>query len=121
MIRLIHCVKRRADVSVDEFRHFWNSKEFNELTTRLTDLASPIEIKKNLTLDIPLNTELQMERSSKSPFDGVIEIIWRSGNDVETTMANKEFNELYNSMFDLQQQYIDFDESRRFFTEYNND
>ena len=60
MIRLIHCVTRRTDVSVDEFRHFWNSSEFHELSSRLTDLASPIEVRKNLTLDIPLTDFVNM-------------------------------------------------------------
>ena len=118
MIRLIHCVKRKDDISLEEFRHFWNGPEFNQLIDELAGLNLTAEIKKNLTLDIPLNKELQAERISKQPFDGVLEIIWQSGQEITAMEKNKHFLELYETMTDLQMKYIDFNESRRFFTEY---
>ena len=118
MIRLIHCVKRRDDVSIEDFRHFWNSSELTQLIEGLTKLTMTVEVKKNLTLDIPLNTDLQLERYAKQPFDGVLEIIWPTGQEVEALISNEEFNQLYEEMFELQKAYIDFNESRRFFTEY---
>lgn len=118
MIRLIHCVKKKESVSTDDFRHFWNGPEFNSLIDSIMKLTLTMEVKKNLTLDIPLNTELQMERYSKQPFDGVLEIILPSGKDVNALMQEERMNELYQQMTDLQMQYIDFNESRRFFTEY---
>lgn len=119
MIRLIHCVKRRDDVSIEDFRHFWNGNKFTQLIERLSSLTMTVEIKKNLTLDIPLNTDLQLERYSKQPFDAILEIIWQTGHEVEMLIENEEFNKLYEEMFALQKEYIDFNDSRRFFTEYS--
>ncbi len=121
MIRLIHCVKRKEEVSLEDFRHFWNGPEFNQLIDELTGLTLTAEVKKNLTLDIPLNTELQVERYSKQPFDGVLEIIWQSGQEVKALDNDERLSSLYENMTNLQMKYIDFNESRRFFTEYTED
>lgn len=121
MIRFIHCVKKRDDVSIEDFRKFWDSPEFNNLTDRMLDLTLTADIKKNLTLDIDINTSLQLERHAKQPFDGVFEIIWQSGQDMSALESNPDFNELYAEMEDLQSQFVDFHESRRFITEYNED
>ena len=118
MIRLLHCVKRQDDISVEEFRHFWNGAEFNNLIDEMMGLTLTAEVKKNLTLDIPMNTELQMARESKQPFDAVLEIIWQSGHEIEVLANDEHFLELYEKMTELQKKYIDFSESRRFFTEY---
>ena len=119
MIRLIHCMKRREDVSIEAFRKFWNSAELNELIDRATRYALTVEVKKNLTLDIELNQRLQAERNAKPAFDGILEIVWQSGSDLSALIDDPDFERLNQEMQAVQQPFVDFNESRRFFTEYH--
>jgi hypothetical protein len=119
MIRLIHCMKRKDDVSVEDFRKFWDSPELIALMDAMLDKVFVADIKRNLTLDIEANHVLQAERQSKQPFDGIVEILWQSGADMAAIEQDSQFNELYARMEELQSKYIDFSESRRFITEYS--
>ena len=121
MIRFIHCMKRKEGVSTEDFRAFWNSAEFNDLVDGIRDLSLTVAVRRNLTLDIDLNRALQAERGAKQPFDGVLEIIWQSGRDLSSLEDNPEFQRLTHAVEELQRQVIDFEESRRFFTEYVDD
>jgi hypothetical protein len=119
MIRLIHCMKRKEDVSLEDFRKFWDSPELLGLLDAMLDKVFVADIKRNLTLDVETNKMLQAERGSKNAFDGVVEILWQSGADIAAIEQDDEFNELYAQMEELQGKFIDFEESRRFITEYN--
>lgn len=118
MIRYMHCMKRKDGVSVDEFRRFWNSAEFNDLLDKMLAHAFTASVRMSLTLDIEFNRELQAERGAKQPFDGVMEIVWQSGADLAGLFDNREVEQLTQAMEEMQSRYIDFNESRRFFTEY---
>jgi len=118
MIRFIHCMKRKEGISTEEFRRFWNSSEFNGLIDRMIQHALTAEVKKNLTLDIDLDKALQVERDAKPAFDGVLEILWPSGGDIAGLVVDDAFQKLIGDMESLQEGFLDFQESRRFFTEY---
>lgn len=119
MIRLIHCMKKKDGVTTEDFRRFWNGAEFNDLIDRMVSHALTVEVKKNLTLDIELNRTLQQERDAKPSFDGILEVVWQSGGDLAALRDNADFQSLVDEMQSVQQAYIDFHESRRFFTEYD--
>lgn len=121
MIRFIHLIKRKDDVTVEDFRKFWDGPDLNAMLDKAMNYTLTASYKKNLTLDIPINTQLQFERYSKQPFDAILEIILQSGQELEALEGNEEFNQMMSEMFDLQSHFIDFHESRRFFTEYNED
>jgi hypothetical protein len=114
-------MKRKDDISIEEFRRFWNSAELNDLIDRMISHALTAGVKKNLTLDIDVNKALQAERGAKQPFDGVFEVLWQSGGDLPTLLANPEFQQLTQEMEEVQRRFVDFHESRRFFTEYIED
>ena len=37
MIRFINCVRRRADISSEQFRQFWNDPKFDALINRVME------------------------------------------------------------------------------------
>lgn len=121
MIRFIHCVRRKEGVSVEAFRAFWHSPEFDGLIDQMLGLALTAGVRKNLTLDIELNQALQDERGAGQPFDGVLEILWQSGRELAELTEDAEFQRLTQEMEELQSEFVDFAESRRFFTEYEAD
>lgn len=121
MIRFIHCVKSRADISAGDFRHCWNSPEFSGLWDRLILLTGARHCERNLTLLIELNTQLMDERGAGDPFDGLIEVWWDDAREFEEKVTSDAFQELLQEMETYQSQFIDFTASRRFFTEWDSD
>ncbi len=119
MIRFVHCVKRKQEMEVGEFRHFWHSAEFQSLLDRMVLLSGAHRLEKNLTLVVEANIMMQQERGSGDPFDGLIELWVDSARDLNAALESEEFNELLVEMDEYQREFIDFTESRRFFTEYN--
>jgi len=119
MIRFVHCVRRNKTLDSGEFRRFWNSAKFQSLLDRLVILSGARRIERNLTLMIEANTLMQEERGTEDPFDGLIELWMDSARDLNSALDSDEFQQLMLEMEEYQSRFIDFHESRRFFTEYN--
>lgn len=117
MIRFIHCMKKRPELTIAEFREYWNSQEFTELMDRMTEMLGPVSVIRNLTFNIELNNSLMQERGAEEPFDGIIEFWLESAADLQN-LNNAEADALRAEMEAYQQQFVDFTESRRFFTEW---
>ena len=117
MIRFVHCVKRRADLSPEEFRHHWNSPGFLDLLERLKALSGAVRLERSLTLIIPENIRLMEERGSGEPFDAMLEVWWQRGVGLFETFSTPEAGRLLEELAACQAGFIDFAESRRFFTE----
>jgi len=76
-------------------------------------------MEKNLTLVIQANTLMQEERGSGDPFDALVELWLDSARDLDVALHTDEFRQLMLELEEYQSKFIDFHESRRFFTEYN--
>lgn len=117
MIRFVHCMKRRPELTVPEFREYWNSQEFLDLNNRLEELLEPVRISKNLTYNVDINTVLMQERGSEEPFDGIMEVWLESGTDLHKIQDSEEGDQIRAEMEAFQKKFVDFSKSIRFFTE----
>ena len=90
MIRYMHCVKRKENISIEDFRQFWNSKLLNNKLTELKQKLQPIKIRKSLTLQVSLNDFFQEERGSLDAFDAIYEVYFESGQKVMDIFNNEE-------------------------------
>lgn len=118
MIRFINCVRRRKDISVEEFRRYWNSPEFEYLFERLFIIVQPRRFAKNLTLQVSANEQIRQERGSGEPFDGTFEYWWHDASEWLEKYDSPEAHPVRKEMLAYQQQFIDIPNSRAFFTEY---
>ena len=118
MIRFINCVRRQKDISVDEFRRYWNSPGFEYLFERLFIIVQPKRFAKNLTLQVSANEQIRQERGSGEPFDGTLEYWWHDASELLEKYDAPEAQEIRREMLDYQQQFIDTPNCRAFFTAY---
>ena len=118
MIRFIHCMKRRPELTVAEFREYWNSQEFTDLTNRMQDMVGPVSMIKNLTFNIEVNNELMQERGGEEPYDGILELWFESASDLQG-LSTDEGEALRAEMQAFQEKFVDFSTSSRFFTEWS--
>lgn len=118
MIRFINCVRRRRDISIEEFRRYWNSPEFEYLFERLFIIVQPRRFAKNLTLQVSANEQIRQERGSGEPFDGTLEYWWHDARELLEKYDSPDAQLIRKEMLEYQQQFIDIPNCRAFFTEY---
>jgi len=117
MIRFIHCMKRRPELTTAEFREYWNSQEFAGLLDRMADMVGSVSMMKNLTFNIEMNNELMQERGSEEPYDGILEVWCENASDLQGINSD-EGEALRAEMEAYQEKFVDFKASKRFFTEW---
>jgi EthD domain len=117
MIRLITCLKRRDDVSPEEFRRYWQDAAFDELIADIVKLSGAERCAKNLTLGVEANTLLMQERGLAEPFDGIIEYWWHDAANFEALYSSEARKALMQEMQDYQGRFADLAASTSFFTE----
>ncbi|MCW8964072.1 MAG: EthD domain-containing protein [Gammaproteobacteria bacterium] len=117
MIRFIHCMKKRPELTTAEFREYWNGNEFADLISQMSDIVGPVTIIKNLTFNIELNNALREARGADEPYDGIMEIWIESAADLKQ-LETDEAKQVVSEMETYQKQFVDFAASKRFFTEW---
>ena len=117
MIRLITCLKRRDDISPEEFRRLWTDAAFDELIARIVELTGAERCAKNLTLGVEANVLLMQERGLAEPFDGIIEFWWHDAAHFDELFNSEERKALMQEMQAYQREFSDLSASASFFTE----
>ena len=79
MIRLIYVLRRKPDMSFEDFQTYWREKHGPLVAKHATtlDILRYVQVH---TLDDPINEALPGERTMLKPYDGVAELWW-TGRD----------------------------------------
>ncbi len=117
MIRLITLLKRRDDVSVDDFMAFWNSDEFDAAIERAVALYKPVKWQRARALNLAIHDEVQEKLGRGEPFDGVQDYWWENAGDILEIFRSEEGQAQSAAMQSLLDPYVNHAESRIFFTE----
>ena len=117
MIRYIHCIKARPELSAPEFRRLFRGEEMESLIARMADLTEAVDYKLSLTLEIQLNLQLMEERGGASPFDALVEMRWTSGRALLPHLESDALRSLMDDLETFQETFVDFSRSSRFFVE----
>jgi hypothetical protein len=118
MIRFINCVRRRADISSEQFRQFWNDPKFDALIGRVVAYTGATGHVKDLTLMVEANVLMREWRGGAAPpFDGVLEYSWKNASQLHSVLNSEQCSVLMQAMLDYQKQFVDLEHSCAFFTE----
>ena len=77
MIKLVYIVRRRSDITVDEFRKYWLEKHGPLVRSFAKDLKALKYIQSH-TVEPELNIQLAQARGMLEAFDGIAELWWES-------------------------------------------
>lgn len=119
MIRLVYCVSRREDASVEDFRRFWGDAHFSDLYNEYSRVFKTTGIKRNLVLKVPMNAIIMDRQGMRKPYDGVIEIWWDSAKELVAANDTPEAVELRRKIAEYEDRFIDKSRSTLFFTEFH--
>jgi len=113
MIKYIQCVKKKPEMSVQDFRRSW--KAYQEKATDLARAMNAAGLTFCTTLNVDQNLQLMLTRGTSEPFDGVAE--FRISNAPRTIEAlNREPGKsLMEKLRRAQSDFMDLENSSFFF------
>ncbi len=117
MIRLVTLLKRRDDVSVNDFTTFWKSDEVDAAIEHAVALYKPVKWQRARVLNLAIHDEVRDKLGRGEPFDGVLEYWWENTDDIIELFRSEEGQARLAAMQSLLDPYVNNAESRTFFTE----
>jgi uncharacterized protein (TIGR02118 family) len=116
MVKLVYCIRRREDVSPEEFHRYW-LEEHGPLMHSIAGAINAVRYVQSHTVQPELNDILRESRGLEEPYDGVTEVWWESLADLQGAMESEEGQEAQRRLIEDESTFIDFAHSRVFMTE----
>jgi hypothetical protein len=121
MIRYINCIRKKADISPEEFREYWCGAEYRELLDKIASYYQAARYSRNLTLRVEMGDKLISDRGLDEPYDGTIEFYWENANQLSKLYDSAEAKAMAEQINKYQSEFIDLSRSTAFFTENETD
>ena len=121
MIKFVYCIRKRADLTNEEFHNFWRDTHGPFIRSLAKTLRATKYIQSH-TLNTPVNAEIVKSRGLDSPpYDGITEIWWESMEDFLAAVSTPEGQEAARQYITDPKvgevNFVDFSQSRAFLTE----
>jgi uncharacterized protein (TIGR02118 family) len=116
MVKLVYCIRRRSDLSPEEFRRYW-LREHGPLVRRVAEEIGAIRYVQSHTVAPELNGGLRESRHCDEPYDGITELWWDSLADLEARMQTTGSQKAQRQLLEDESTFIDFARSSLFITE----
>jgi uncharacterized protein (TIGR02118 family) len=115
MVKLVYCLRRRADVSPEEFYRSW----LNTHAPKVKDAAEAMRALRYIqshTCGAELNEAFVASRGLAPAYDGITEVWWNSIEDVKAAMASPVGAEAMARLLEDESHFIEFSQSCVFMT-----
>ena len=116
MIKLVYCLRKRADVPAQEFYSYWHRKH-GPLVESFAEALRARRYVQSHTLDTELNRQLTEGRGMASPYDGITEVWWDSLEDLRAAFGSEPGAAASRALMEDEARFIDLGQSRVFLTE----
>ncbi len=117
MIKLVYCLRRRPELSREEFQRYWRQTHGPLVRERAGALGIRRYVQVH-TLDSPLNQALAASRGSRGEaFDGVAELWWESAEGLAVATGTSEGRQAARELLEDEKRFIDFSRSVVFVAE----
>ncbi|WP_185234711.1 EthD domain-containing protein [Teredinibacter franksiae] len=116
MIKLIMCLKRREDISREEFQSYWRDKHGPFFMENAHVMGSKKYVQSH-TLSSPLNDGMRASRGMQDAYDGVAEVWFESEEQLMAAMGSSEMAELGPKLVADENNFIDHSKSSAFIVE----
>jgi uncharacterized protein (TIGR02118 family) len=116
MVKLVYCIRRREDVSPEEFHRYW-LEEHGPLVRRVAGAIGAVRYVQSHTVAPELNAILRESRGSAEPYDGITEVWWESLDTLVASMGTPESQDAQRRLLEDESVFIDVARSAVFMTE----
>lgn len=113
MIKLVYCIRRRADLSFEAFSHTW-LVDHAPLVKRYADAIRAVRYVQSHSLQSPLDADFQASRGLEPPHDGITEVWWESEAAMHEGLASEAGQAAARALLEDEKRFIDFARSTIF-------
>jgi uncharacterized protein (TIGR02118 family) len=110
MIKVMFCVRRRPEMSREEFQRYW----LEEHGPLVRERAPALGIRRYVqvhTLDSPINEAMRASRGGGEPYDGVAELWWESLAQMIAASSTEEGRKAGRELLEDEKRFIDLGSS----------
>lgn len=116
MIKLVYCLRRRADLPAPEFYRYW-LEQHGPLVRKLAKAIGARKYIQSHTAMPELNDAFLQSRGLAPAYDGITEVWWDDVDALKAGMATPEGQAAHRALLEDERKFIDFKQSRVFMTQ----
>ncbi len=116
MIKLVYCIRKRADISEAEFHRYWLEEHGPRVRGHAKALGADRYVQSH-TLDTVLNEGLRASRGASPPYDGITEMWWTDLETFEKSLGSEAAIAAGVDLLEDERHFIDVEASTLFLTE----
>jgi len=113
VIKFIQCVRRKPEISIQDFRRYW--KQYQDKATELARAVNATGLSFCTTLAVDQNVRVMLMRGTAEPYDGVAEMRISNAPRLMEKLADGPARTVWEEFRQLQTAFIDLDRSSFFF------
>jgi uncharacterized protein (TIGR02118 family) len=111
MIKITFCLKRRKDLTHDQFQSYWAGQHAPLVRSLRGDLRIVRYVQSRPFADVRYSAGIQKSRGSPAGYDGVAEIWWRDANDLNLAISSAEGRLASEILLNDERKFIDLENS----------
>ncbi len=116
MVKLVYCLRKRADISSEELYRYW----LNDHGPLVRKFAEAIKAKKYVqshTVAPDMNQMFRAGRGLAEPYDGITEVWWEDLESLKAGMESEVGREAHEALMEDEAKFVDFSQTRVFMIE----
>jgi hypothetical protein len=113
VIRFIQCVRRKPDVSIQDFRRQW--KDYQKEATELARALNAVGLTFSTTLAVDENLQVMLVRGTAEPYDGVVEFRISNAPRMIERLEEEPAKSRWAKLRSMQTEFMDLENSSFFF------
>jgi ABC-type uncharacterized transport system ATPase component len=113
MIKFIQCVRKKPEISIQDFRRSW--KTYQAKATELARAMNAAGLTFCTTLNVEENLQVMLTRGTSEPFDGVAEFRISNAPRTIEALSREPGKSLMEELQRSQTEFIDLENSHFFF------
>lgn len=115
MVKVVYCIRKKSDVSAEEFYRRWSS--LGPVVKKFAKAMKAVRYVQSHTMAPEVNAGFRSFWDAKEPYDGVSEVWYNSLEEMLEAFDSDEMKEAGQAFHEEEKKFIDFSESSIFVTE----
>ena len=113
MVKFIQCIRKKPEISLQEFRLFW--KSYQAKAAELARSVNAVGLTFSTTLAVDENLQVMLVRGTSEPYDGIVEFRVSNAPRMMEKLETAPAREIWKEFREMQNEHIDLENSAFFF------
>ena len=116
MIKLVYCVRRRADVTPEKFHDYWLNTHGPKVRS-VAEAINALRYVQSHTSETPSDASIRKSRRMSAPYDGITEVWFQDAEHMNEAGLTDEGVAAGKFLIEDEARFIDLERSTAFITE----